>query len=74
MIWFVAVATGWAIVAVLLGLLIGNGIRLERGRESGRPSPAVTACPVVGAGVGAGIVDDEVGADTVEDAVAAAAR
>ena len=61
MMWFLAVATGWAILAVLLGLLIGNGIRIERGRESRRPSPVDTPCPVVEAG-------------TVDDVVAAAAR
>ncbi len=40
MIWLIAIATGWAVVAVLLGLLIGNGIRIASGAE--RPACAET--------------------------------
>jgi hypothetical protein len=31
--WFIAIPVGWAVVAVVLGLVIGNGIRIERGIE-----------------------------------------
>lgn len=35
--WFMTVSAGWTVVAVALGLLIGNGIRIERGCEADVP-------------------------------------
>jgi hypothetical protein len=51
--WFIAVPVGWAVVALVLGLIVGNGIRIECGVE-----PEV---PVGMSAVGA----NQVGADQV---------
>jgi len=41
--WFIAVPVAWAAVAVVLGLVIGNGIRIERGIEPDLPASRATA-------------------------------
>jgi hypothetical protein len=35
--WFIAVPAGWAVVALVVGLLVGNGIRIECGLEPDVP-------------------------------------
>jgi hypothetical protein len=41
--WFIAIPVAWAAVAVVLGLVIGNGIRIERGIEPDQPASRITA-------------------------------
>ena len=43
--WLITVLAGWTVVACILGLLVGRGIRIERGAEPEcrsvpEPSPA----------------------------------
>jgi hypothetical protein len=43
--WLITVLAGWTVVACILGLLVGRGIRMERGAEPEcrsvpEPSPA----------------------------------
>ena len=48
MSWFVAVPVAWTVVALLLGLLVGRGIRMESGAEPAFPvtgDPAATTPP-----------------------------
>jgi hypothetical protein len=47
--WIIAVLGGWAVVALVLGLVIGNGIRIERGIEPEVPVRAAEgAVPAAG--------------------------
>ena len=67
--WFIAVPLGWAVVAVVLGLLVGNGIRMECGIE---PEARVGTARVVTEKVGtARVGTDEVGTDAVSVPAAA---
>jgi hypothetical protein len=47
--WIIAVLIGWAAVAVVLGLVIGTGVRIERGIEPELPFGAAGgAVPAAG--------------------------
>jgi len=69
--WFIAVPAGGAVIAVVLGLLIGRGIRIGRGVEPELPVTADSAgetampTPPRATGTGAGAVPVPVAADAV---------
>jgi hypothetical protein len=62
--WFIAVPAGWAVGALVVGLLVGNGIRIECGLEPDVPVGLNTVgMKTVGPDVPVGT--DTVGTDTV---------
>ena len=48
--WLIAVPVAWAVLALVLGLLIGRGIRMERGPEP--ECPALTGAGLARAATG----------------------
>ena len=62
--WIIAVLMGWAAVAVVLGLVIGNGIRIERGIEPEVPVRAAEGAVPAAGGVHRTAPAEAVGSDT----------
>jgi hypothetical protein len=70
--WLIALPVGWAVVAAVLGLLIGNGIRIERGKEpelsvtkdARLPAAGGIRCTAADDAVSSGAADELRGAQT----------
>jgi hypothetical protein len=45
MSWFVVVPVGWTVLALVVGLFVGRGIRMSGGGQSECPLPAAAAMP-----------------------------